>query len=56
MSSLTSSVSNYITVMVGFEFACVKGSYIDACVQQTDGTEVPSVMEWGASHFGARAS
>ena len=25
--------------------------YIDACVQQTDGKVVPSIMIWGAFHF-----
>ena len=28
--------------------------YIDACVQQTDGNVVPSIMVWGAFHFGGK--
>ena len=29
--------------------------YIDACVQQTDGNVVPSIMVWGAFHFGGKS-
>ena len=41
--------------MVGFEFTNVKGRYIDACVNQTNGNVVPSIMVWGAFHFGGKS-
>ena len=55
MSFLTSPSSNYIALMVGFEFAGVKRRYIDACVQQTDDNVVPSIILWGDFHFGGKS-
>ena len=36
----------------GLEFADVKKErYINACLRQTDGNVVPSIMIWGAFYF-----
>ena len=32
-----------------------EGENIDACVQQTDGNVVPSIMVWGTFHFGDKS-
>ena len=49
--SLTSPASNYITMVVGFEFQAVTGWYIYILMFVVDSNVLPSIMVWGAFHF-----